>query len=170
MHRHDGVDLYHDPPLFRPLRHLEHCVDVRSGSTIFCASLLEVCLRVERITGYGHHVEILAVRIQPLLGHSRAVVHDGARLEVKFVFAVLEHLPNVTWLEERLSAADVEFLHLSIGEETKGVFRFVEREDKIVRGGMKAKIAFVIAHAMGKPVDGDWDEPGLWSGFRDEWD
>lgn len=35
-----------------------------------CVVTTEIGLRVERIATDGDHVEILAVRIQPLLGHS----------------------------------------------------------------------------------------------------
>ena len=49
---------------------------------------------------------------------------------MKHLFAVLEHVAHVFWLEERLSTADVEFLHPSLGEEIKRVRRAVEREDK----------------------------------------
>ena len=63
---------------------------------------------------------------------------------------------------ERLSTADVEFLHPSRGEATKPEFRAAETDDIIVRGSMKAKLAFVVACAMGEPVDRNWDEWRLW--------
>lgn len=164
MHSHDRVDLYLDPPLFHLLCNSEHHVDVRCGSTVFGSSLYEVRLRVERVTGYGHNVEIFAVRIQPSLCHFRPVVHDGTGLDVKLLFAVLEHLPDVHGLKKWLSAADIEFLHASISEEPECAFSFIKRENIVVRGGMKTKLAFVIADAMGKPVHGDWYESRLWSG------
>lgn len=80
----------------------------------------------------------------------------------KFLFAILEHLPEVFGLEERFSATNAEFLHPRIREETQRALSLVHREEKVVRVGMKAKMTFVVADAMGEPVHRDGDESRLW--------
>ena len=47
LHRHDRVDLYHDPSLFRPIRDLEYLIYVRGRGAVLRSSLLDIRLRVE---------------------------------------------------------------------------------------------------------------------------
>lgn len=151
-HGDDGVDLDFDAPLFGPLNDLEYIIDMGRTGPVFRTTLFDVGLCVERITRYGHDVEILTVCVQPFLGHLRAVVHDGTRLDMKLFFTELEDLPDIARLKKGFTAADVEFLHPRIDKHAKSTLGILKRENKLVRVGVEAKVAFVVATPVWKPI------------------
>ena len=85
---------------------------------------------------------------------------------MKLFFTEFEDFPYVAGLEKRFATTNIELLHPSVGEETKRGFSSVQRKEIVVRGGMKAKMALVVADAMREPVHGDWFETWLWTRFR----
>lgn len=155
-HGDDGVNFDFDTSLFGPLRDFEYIVDVSLSGPVFCATLFDVGLCVERITGYGHDVKVLAVCIQPFLSHLRAVVHNGTRLDMKFFFTEFEDLPDIARLEKGFSAADVELLHPSIGKHAKSTLGIFKGENKLIRVSVEAKVALVVTTPVWKPVDRHW--------------
>ena len=89
------------------------------GGPLLCAALFDICLHVERIAGYRHDIQILAISVEPFLGDLRAVAHNGTRLDLELFFTEPEDPPDIGRLEKRFATTYVQLLHARIGKVAK---------------------------------------------------
>lgn len=83
--------------------------------------------------------------MHPFLRDHGSVTDHRSRLEVEFLLAELEDFPDVFWVEEWLSTADIELLHPGFTKEPQSDLRFVHWENEGILGSVEAERTLVVA-------------------------
>jgi hypothetical protein len=99
------IDLDFDSARATPLGNVEYPICMLTASFL-SSTMTSVHFGLEAVSRYRHHIQILSVRIEPILCYLRPIGNDRTAFSPKLFLAKFKHFTDEIRLQERFSTVN----------------------------------------------------------------